>query len=172
MLHFYLTLLSVRSNHPFLLRGCFLKGAKELILQPKKTLHWKRPREKYITLKANFVLALMPGNGVAETEVNTLLELVISLSTSPLTRRQKAWGKSLAGVAKLGEDFLPQQNEPIFTIITWSFLISLWTSILQLSFSPMAWSSVGVMWVFFLSFLCLRMPTDSHTEVHQPVRME
>lgn len=36
MLLFYLTLLSVRSNHSFLLRCCFLKGAKDFILQTKK----------------------------------------------------------------------------------------------------------------------------------------
>lgn len=36
MLHFYLTLLPVRSNQSLLLRGCFLKGAKEFILQATK----------------------------------------------------------------------------------------------------------------------------------------
>lgn len=76
------------------------------------------------------ILALMLGNGVAEIEANTFLELVINLSTSPLTRRQKSWGKSLAAVAKLSGDSLPQQKCQLFVIITWSFLISLWNSIL------------------------------------------
>lgn len=129
MLHFYLTLLSTRSNHSFFWGAAFWKGLKNLFFKKCCIERSLLPRDK------SFGLALVPGNMIAEMEGNTLLELVIYyFSTSPLTR-QGARGKSLAAIARLGGDSLPQQKEWLFSITAWSFLAVL-GHVFHNSFSP------------------------------------
>lgn len=157
MLHFYLTLLDLIT---LLLRGSFLKGAKELKKKQKTHCIEEDLERSTLPWEKSFGLALVPGNTLAEMEVNTSLELVIHyFSTSPLTRRQGAQGKSLAAIARLGGDSLPQQKEWLFSITAWSFLAVL-GHLFYSSFS-LQWHEVVLL--FFSSYPHLwKPPSPKH----------
>lgn len=143
MLHFYLTLLDLIT---LLLRGSFLKGAKELKKKNKNTLHWRRPREKHTTLREEFWFGFSAWKHVSRNGGKHLVGISHSLLLYfPSYKKTGSSGQVPGSNCKAGWGF-PSTAERVIILYHCLILFSCpWTSILQLIFSPVAWSSPAVL---------------------------
>lgn len=159
MSHFYLTLLSVRSDH-FSFEGQPSERGERIYFF-KKMPHWKRPREKNITPRENFWFGFSAWKCVSRSGGKHLIGISHShLLYFPSYKKTGSSGQVPGTTCKAGWGF-PSTAERVIILYHCLILFSCpWTSILQLLFSPMAPSSLAVL---SLSSTPLKA-TESHTQ--------